>query len=232
MIVKPFSVKQNNFTTNKAAPTISNFTPTTVTAGTATQITINGSNFGGTKGTVSFADANDGGSGFYDALPTQIISWNNTQIVVEVPARAGTGQIRVTNIDPASVTSVASLTVSYAEINVDFDPGSGTEAFHTQHIDEDGSGGYTWQMFTDFNANASEKASFLRAFDSWTSCSGTKINWTIGAVTTTDVVAADGINIIRDDNGNELPVGVLGRCTSRFSGCLLYTSDAADDYSV
>ena len=218
IVKKPFSVK-NSSSTNKATPTISNFTPTTVTAGTATQITINGTNFGASAGTVSFADANDGGSTFHDALPTQIISWNNNQIVVEVPDRAGTGQIRVTNTDPASVTSAATLTVSYAQINVEFDPGSGTEAYQTQHIDRNATGGYVWQMHTDFDANASKRASFMRAFDSWTSCSGTKINWTIGSVTSTDVIANDNINIIRDDNGGELPNGVLGRCTSRFSGC-------------
>ncbi len=218
IVVKPYTVKQNN-SSNKATPTISNFNPTTVTAGTGTQITINGNNFGASAGTVSFSDANDGGSTFYPALATQIISWNNTQIVVEVPSRGGTGPIRVTNTDPASVTSGSNLTVSYAEINVDFDPGTGTESYQTQHIDDDANGGYTWQMFTDFDANASAKASFIRAFNSWTSCSGTKINWTIGAVTSTDVVANDGINIIRDDNGAELPNGVLGRCTSRFSGC-------------
>ncbi len=221
MVVKPFSVKQFKTPSNKATPSITNFTPTTVTAGTATQLTINGSNFGATEGTVSFADANDGGSGFYDALSTQIISWSNTQIVVEVPDRAGTGNIRVTNTDPASITSGSSLTITYAELNVESDAiSSGIDvAYPTQHIDENGSGGYTWQMFTDF-ASGAGNAAFVRAFESWTSCSGTKINWTIGSTTTTDVIASDGINVIRDDNGSELPNGTLGRCTSRYSGCI------------
>jgi PKD repeat protein len=53
--------------------------------------------------------------------------------------------------------------------------------------------------------------------DTWTCTTG--INWTIGATTTTDVIANDNINVIRMDNGSELPPGVLGRCTSRWSGC-------------
>jgi PKD repeat protein len=214
----PFNV--NNPTSNKAAPTISNFTPTTITSGTGSQLTINGTNFGSTEGTVDFADANDGGVSFFTAISTQVISWSNTQIVVEVPDRAGTGNIRVTNSDPSSVTSGSSLTISYAELNVESDAVSaGTDvAYPIQHIDDNGSGGYTWQMFTDFDAGAGN-AAFVRAFESWTSCTGTKINWTIGATTTTDVVASDGINIIRDDNGSELPNGTLGRCTSRYSGC-------------
>jgi hypothetical protein len=218
--VSPFSVEQEVSPMPEATPTITSFTPTTVTAGTKTQVTITGTNFGATKGVVSFSDANNGGSSFYDVLATQIISWNNTQIVVEVPSRAGTGSIQVENTDPSSVTSATSLTVSYAQINAEFDPGSGTEAYQTQHQDDNSTGGYTWQMFTDFDSDAAAKASFIRAFTSWTSCAGTKINWTIGAVTTTDIAADDNINIIRFDNSAELPAGVLGRCTSRFSGCL------------
>ena len=218
--LKSFSVSQKGNISNKMAPSISSFSPGTVTAGTKTQLTINGSGFGSTQSTstVEFADANDGGSSFYPALATQTISWSATQIIVEVPDRAGTGSFRVVN--GSAGNSPSSLTVSYAEINVESDAlSSGTFVdYQTQHTDDDGSGGYTWQMFTDFDANASANASFTRAFDTWR-CTGTNINWSIGSVTTTDQAANDGINVIRDDNGSELPAGILGRCTSRFSGC-------------
>lgn len=217
--VSPFSVEQEVSPMPEATPTITSFTPTTVTAGTKTQLTINGTNFGASPGQVRFSNADDGGATFKGVLSTQIISWSSTEITVEVPSRAGTGSIQVENTDPSSVTSATSLTVSYAQINAEFDPGSGTEAYQTQHQDDNSTGGYTWQMFTDFDSDAAAKASFIRAFTSWTSCAGTKINWTLGAVTTTDVAADDNINIIRFDNSAELPSGVLGRCTSRFSGC-------------
>lgn len=202
---------------NMGGIVISSFTPTTVTAGTATTITINGTGFGTSIGSVGFSDANDGGSSFYNCLSTQIISWNDTQIVVEVPDRAGTGSIRVTNASTDSTTSGQALTVLYAELNAEYDPGTGEEAYETQHINRDGSGGYVWQMFTDFDANTAANDAFVRALDTWR-CE-TEIYWTVGAVTTTDEVANDNINIVRFDNGSELPGGVLGRCTSRWSGC-------------
>ena len=217
--VSPFSVEQEVSPMPEATPTITSFTPTTVTAGTKTQVTITGTNFGASSGQVRFSNADDGGATFIGVLPTQIISWSSTEITVEVPTDAGTGPIQVINTDPSSANSASSLTVSYAQLNAISDATGTFVAYPTQHVDRSGFGGYTWQMFTDFDSDAAAKASFIRAFTSWTSCAGTKINWTIGAVTTTDVAAIDGINIIRFDNSAELPAGVLGRCTSYFSGC-------------
>ncbi|OUR93195.1 hypothetical protein A9Q87_05790 [Flavobacteriales bacterium 34_180_T64] len=196
---------------------INNFTPSSITAGTKSILTINGAGFGATNGTVGFRDSNDGGTSYFVALDSQIISWSNTQIQIEVPDRAGSGTIQVNGF----ITSGSSLAVPYAETNVESDAvSSGTfVAYQNRHVNDNASGGYTWQMQTDFDANASAKASFLRAFDSWICETG--INWINGAVTTTDVVASDGINIIRFDNGAELPVGVLGRCTTRSSGCFI-----------
>ena len=104
-------------------------------------------------------------------------------------------------------------------MNSDAVDGINVVAYTTQHVDDNGSNGYTWQMFTDFAANTDASDSFMRAFDSWVCETG--INWIIGANTTTDVIAGDGINIIRFDNGAELPDGVLGRCTTRSSGCFI-----------
>ncbi|MCD2258433.1 T9SS type A sorting domain-containing protein [Psychroserpens luteolus] len=216
------TILENN-TANRnvnGATSITSFSPTTLNGGVKDQLTITGAGFGATEGTVEFRDANAGGEDnmgtpvYFAALSTQIISWSNTEIVVEVPSRAGTGDIRVTtNGGGSSDVSSQTLTVFYSQIN----PSNGTNAFSSQHFDTNGNGGYTWQMFTDFDADADAKASFLRAFDTWVCTTG--VNWEIGAVTTTDEVAADGINIIRFDNGTELPEGVLGRCTSRFGTC-------------
>lgn len=199
----------------KGGTTITNFTPTTVTAGTQTVITINGSGFGATAGTVRFSNADDGGATFDDGLATEIVSWNDNQIQVEVYSDAGTGPIQV--VGTGTATSATNLTVNYAQLNVEFDAGGGDEAYQTRHIDRDGTGGYTWQMQTDFDANTAANDAFVRALDSWRCNTG--IHWTIGTVTTTDVIANDNINIVRFDNGSELPNGTLGRCTSRWSGC-------------
>jgi hypothetical protein len=218
-VIKPFSISQTVHNGTEATPTISGFLPTTATAGTKTPITITGTNFGSSTGTVEFADADNGGAGFTSALTTDIISWSNTQIVVNVPSRAGTGQIRVNNTDPASATSTSALTIPYAQSTIVSNALGADEAYITQHINGNGTGGYVWRMFTDFDANAAAKAAFNRALDSWVGCSGTKINWTIGLVTSIDAIAQDSINVVRFDNGSELPAGILGQCTSWYSGC-------------
>ncbi|HET6991970.1 MAG TPA: IPT/TIG domain-containing protein, partial [Bacteroidia bacterium] len=120
-VVKPFDITgstNRNGNPNIQAPTISSFTPTTVTAGTNTTITISGSGFGATQGsgTVGFKNADDGGSTYINPLATQIISWSNTSITVEVPSNAGTGTIQVTQ--GSTATSASTLTVSWAHLNV------------------------------------------------------------------------------------------------------------------
>lgn len=197
---------------------ITDLSPTILNAGVRDVLTISGSGFGNTIGTVEFRDANFGGENdmgpvYFAALESQILSWTHNEIQVEVPSRAGTGDIRVTPGIGASVVSSQILTVFYAQIN----PSNETNAFPTQHVDTNGNGGYTWQMHTEFDNHILARASFLRAFDSWVCTTG--INWEIGEVTSVDLIAADGINIIRFDNGDELPQGVLGRTTSRFDSC-------------
>ena len=205
---------------------ITSFSPTTLNGGVRDLLTINGIGFGNTQGTVNFRDANFGGSQYFTALDTQIVSWTDSQIVVEVPSRAGTGDIQVVTSFDFTSTSNTDLTIFYSQIN----PANDTDAFQSQHTDLNGSGGYTWQMETSFEANAAANASFTRAFDSWVCTTG--INWEIGAVTTVDVIAADEINIIRFDNGTELPEGVLGRCTSRFDACGNFASPGGIDVFV
>ncbi|ULC59970.1 T9SS type A sorting domain-containing protein [Flaviramulus sp. BrNp1-15] len=208
------------------------FSPTTASAGTGTVLTITGSDFGGTTGTVWFSNADDGGATFVSALGTQVLSWSDTQITVEIPSNAGTGPIMVEDAVSASAVSAASLTVSYAEINVIYDA-NGTippEAYPVQHVDINGSGGYTLEMFTDFFDNSEHdgaKVAFESALNEWVCQSG--VNWVIsGSATSVDIVdyesdptGANGapVNVIRFDNGSELDTNVLGVCYSWYSGC-------------
>jgi PKD repeat protein len=220
--VTPFDIHVNATSSQRNGQTlqvqsISGFSPTTITAGTGSTITITGSGFGSTQGsgTVGFKNADDGGATYINPLTSQYISWSNTQIVVEVPSNAGTGNIQVTQ--GATQTSSGTLTVSYANLNVDFDPGSGTIAYPTDHVDDNGSGGYTWQMNSNFDANTTAKASFMRAFDTWRCNTG--INWTIGANSSINDAVSDGTNIICFDNASPLSAGILGVCYSYWSGC-------------
>jgi hypothetical protein len=199
-----------------APPTIS-FAPPTITAGTGSVLTITGSGFGAAQGSgrVEFTNADDGGATFITPLASQYQAWSATQIQVEVPASAGTGVIRV--IQGVTQTSTTALTVTYSHLNVDFDPGPGTIAYQTDHVDDNGSGGYTWRMNTGFDANAAAKASFLRALDSWR-CA-THVNWVMGATTSINDAVSDGTNIICFDNTAPLSPGIKGVVYSYWSGC-------------
>ncbi|MBI3510190.1 MAG: PKD domain-containing protein [Bacteroidetes bacterium] len=219
-IIKDFSI--GNSSTQRIGPniasvSISSFSPTTITAGTASQLTINGSGFGATRssGTVGFKNADDGGATYINPLATQYISWSATQIIVEVPQNAGTGTIQVTQ--GTTATSAGTLTVSWGNLNANFDPGTGTQAYHTDHVNDNGSGGYTWQMNPGFAGNAPASASFMRAFDTWRCNTG--INWTIGANTAVNDAVSDGTNCICFDNTAPLSAGILGVCYSYWNGC-------------
>jgi len=219
--VKQFKVPQISNVETRGSVNITNISPTTVTSGTGTVLTITGSGFGGTPQTVGFTNADDGGATYTFAASTQILSWSDTTITVEIPSEAGNGNVAIIDNPPTMVLALSgqNLSVDYAHINATADLGaSGLWTDDTQHYNDNGNGGYTWQMFTDFDANTPANESFMRAFNTWR-CT-TDIYWEMGATTATDATALDGINIVRFDNGSELPVGVLGVCTSYFSGCL------------
>jgi PKD repeat protein len=220
------SISQNKYSSSSSVASVTGISPTTITAGTSSTLTITGAGFGATQGTsiVEFRNADDGGSTFIQPHSSQYVSWSNTQIQVLVPTRAstvcgtaGTGQVRVT-VAGSPTLSAQTLVVDYGQLNAYFSNTLTTQqVFNTRHIGLNGMNGITWQMFTGFNANTAAKNSFLRAFQTWR-CN-TNINWLIGLPVSTNTIALDNVNVIRFDIGTELPVGVLGRCTSYFNGC-------------
>ncbi|NJX15303.1 T9SS type A sorting domain-containing protein [Tamlana crocina] len=217
-----------NKNNNKAlVPVITNFSPTTITAGTGSVLTITGSGFGSVKGKVGFSDADAGGDGFIDALDSQVLTWSNNEITVEVPSIAdkeakenfgtgvaGTGIIRVTDNGGASQVSSQELTVLYAlSNNVD----NGGDAVLIQHMGIDGETSMTWQMNTDFDANTPAKEAFLRAFNRWRCETG--INWLMGSTTSVNVGVQDDINVVVFDENDPLDEGLLGVCITTSGSC-------------
>ncbi|MBC3758257.1 T9SS type A sorting domain-containing protein [Hyunsoonleella sp. SJ7] len=207
----------------------------TVTAGTKDVLIITGTNFGATQGKVWFRNADDGGDTYIAALDSEVDLWQDDRIEVQVPSLAGTGTIYVEDSGGGTSTDSSTLTVSYAEINVPFNPGTGTEAYQVRHVDKNGGGGYTWEMQTDF-FNETEpdphsagmmptgyKDAFMRAFNKWVCETG--VNWTVsGTATAVDIAGidennGDGNNVIRFDNGDELDDSTLGKCFSWYMGC-------------
>jgi hypothetical protein len=191
---------------NLYAQTITSFSPTSITAGTGSILTINGSGFGTAPSTTNFIEFT-GASTSAPEVAAQFPaykSWTDNQITVQVPSDAGTGLFYLVQ-GTTLFSSGTSLTIPYDMINVSYN----NYSYPTYLVNHNGSGGYTFQFFTDFNSNISANQSFTRAFQTWKCATG--VNWTIGSPTSVNVIADDNINVIKQTtDSNELEAGELG----------------------
>ena len=208
--VKPINPFQPASSVNAIASVaaITSFSPTTITAGTFSVLTINGSGFGATStpSLITFKNSNDGGATTISPVAADIISWTATQIQVRVPSAVGTGVIGVNGVN-----STSALTISYSHLNVN----NSGNIYNTKHYANSG-GGYVWTYNSAFISNAAAKAAFERSLQSWR-CA-TYINWTLAATTSSITSSVnDGVNIVTF-NGS-LGAGILGQCGSYWSGC-------------
>jgi hypothetical protein len=210
---------------------IVSFSPTETSAGTQSVVTITGSNFGTIKGNVSFYNADNAGASFVNALDTQILTWTDNLITVEVPSEAGTGKIKVIHNDGTAMTSNNDLIITYAQANIVTDNlNTGVYvAYPTQLVNSNGNGGYTWQMSSQFTQVPQAKEAFKKALDTWR-CQ-TQINWIfnetdfVTETTAQHKAVLDNKNTIAFDNSasanpyEDLPDTVLGLRTSYYSAC-------------
>ena len=232
----PYLVKEDGFVppevTTKSVSSITDgtgSTPTNFVAGTTNtdnELIINGSGFGSTAGKVIFQNADTGGSTNWtvpdDTETTDIVSWSNTQIRVKIPRRAGTGTV---SVEDAGGTNQGS-----ANISIQF---AGPRTYNSffgfadptmqqlEYYDDNGSGGYTFQYN---NVNTYDgvltmtspivQESFERALE--TLRCGNFMNFEMSGTTTTAGVSNDGINAVLFNSA--LPIGVLGRANTRFTG--------------
>lgn len=218
----------------RLVPAITSFTPTTATAGTETLITITGTDFGSTTGTVFFDAADDGAGGsFTGAAAFHIQSWTTTEIQVWVPTGSGTGNIFVRDAALVSgALSTQTLTVTYNITNTS----SGGSSFRTFLIDDgcDSDGGYkflysnnTANSGVDFTAESSGAAqdAFERAVASWHTSVGFAIFASdLCGTTSIQMPGNDGTNIVGFDNSvwdldTEASSSTLAVCYSQFSRC-------------
>ncbi|HEY3387325.1 MAG TPA: IPT/TIG domain-containing protein, partial [Saprospiraceae bacterium] len=199
-------------------PTITSMSPLTITSGSFSVLTINGSGFGAVQGTstVEFKNPDDGGGTWAVASSAHTVLWTNTQIQIKVPYKAGSGQVRVT-VSAMSATSSQSLAIGYSQYNIEYNVPPLT-LFKVQLRNMSGIGGYTFRYHTELNSNVPARKSFERALNSWR-CN-TEVNFIVGDVTAVDVMLQDGINVVRFDNGAEIPAGVGAQTLSYFDDCL------------
>jgi hypothetical protein len=228
-------IATNGVNGTTATPTITGINPTTITAGTNNVLTITGTGFNAIRGTgrVQFRNADNGGAGVVNPFPIDYISWTDTEIQVRVPSvtlqnsGAGSGTVQVINSTDAGIaTSSQSLLVSYAYINLRDNATNPTIIYKPSHYDDNGTGGYTFELEQNFFANTAAKEAFGRAMQTWV-CA-TKMNWSIGDTTNIDSSGADFRHVIRFEIGTELPSGVLGVCITNFLGCGTAQLFAAD----
>lgn len=200
----------NTITSKSSAnPEDISFSPTQITAGTGTVLTITGTDFGNTQGRVGFRDANDGGQTF--VVATDIISWSNTTIEVEVPSDAGTGDIIIEDSNGTTATSTEILTVNYAHSNA-ISQSSG-RTFFVQHINQNERGGYTFELESQFfndNLIPGARAAFENAVEIWR-CES-KINWEVDDEPSSSTSTDDSSNLVAFSGGTveNLPDGTLG----------------------
>ncbi|HUQ66254.1 MAG TPA: hypothetical protein VM101_08870, partial [Flavitalea sp.] len=224
------------------APSITSFSPTTVTAGTLLDptnniLTITGTGFGTKTGSAavlfSNADAGTGSFTTVDNTSVLIISWSATQIKIRVPTGAGTGPIRVVDNAGNFVNSSTNLNVFYSVLTADFGDPYGIKQFTLGNMNS--TGGYSLKYSTatgnnGVNINTSAaKATFQRALNTWKESVG--VNFTEAGTTTLQTVNPDdGENIVEYDNGGTgmgpLADGVLATC---FSGITICTNDPVNN---
>jgi PKD repeat protein len=201
-----------------ATPVISSFSMDSVSAGTETLLTINGSNFGFARGSggVGFIDANFGDGRYFEPeFNSSYKSWSNSKIEVYVPSRAGSGKVKVTTNGAESGTSSSNLYIKFSHLNSTYGSATiDTQYYVTDHIDDNTKGGYSWQMHTAFKNKTVAVNSFMRALENWR-C-GTLMNWDVAAETTVNAITRDGVNLVRLTKFTDSRLGV---CYSYWSGC-------------
>lgn len=200
---------------------VKSFSPTIISGGTNSYLIIKGYGFGNERlaGAVSFANANDGGQTYIQPTNPHYLFWNDTMIVVRMPSTgvsangcAGTGYIKVTNDSNYTATSNAPLTVNYTYSNFEYK----NFPYRADLVNLNGVGGYSFQFNNFFQQNSLAVAAFTRAMNAW--CT-TNMNWETTANTTTiNSIAQDGTSVVRFDEGNELPAGLLGKLVSYYTG--------------
>ena len=203
-------VKKTMLAANRA---VTNFSPTSITAGTASTLTINGSGFGTVADTVFFLWASNPTYLAY-TLPSDIVSWSNTQIKVLVPDDAGTGPVYVstsTSNGPNQFSS-SNVNILSAQTNVKYQ----NNAYSTRHSNPTNTGKISFQLNTAFNNNNSARLSLARAMKTWR-CNN-NINIEINPITTSvNAIADDNVNVIKFSSLGD----ALGKTYTYFQGCYI-----------
>lgn len=218
VVISPLPVPAGTTFRSGMVPSISSFSPDTISAGTFSTFTINGSGFGTNTGAakVEFRNANDGGTSFVSVPASQVVSWTNTQIRVLVPISAGTGTFRITDAAGVQTSSATAVKIKYNLANLT--PDNGVTWYRPYLKNLNTTGGMTLQFNVNFAGFGQAVDAFKTALQTWR-CNSF-IHFDISNnLTSVACNANDGVNVINWDTACALPQGLLGRSTSTYSAC-------------
>lgn len=223
--VKKSAINFDVFKNRKlSTPVITSFVQSSGNAGTGDVLTVKGTGFRNTRGNgrIEFVDANYGdGRRIKTPYAADYKVWNDTQITVRIPSRAGTGTISLATYDSNYYTTSTSFKINYSHLNAQFAPSGGTaQYFTTDHVNDNGKGGYTFQMNYRFKNNSNRVNAFFRSLESWR-C-GTFMNWEVGRDTSINKIEADQVNIVKLTKFSDNKLAV---CYSSWSGCYISSTE-------
>jgi hypothetical protein len=144
------NLTSSNFSvTNYCGPTITNFSPQTITAGTGSILTITGTGFGATKGELRFVNADTTSNKPETGINFNDLVWSDTKIEYKVHSVSspkntvvGSGNFRVVTTAKDSTDAKADLekglTVPYSVINSYNDDNLVSPLFHAQQSPNNG----------------------------------------------------------------------------------------------
>lgn len=227
---------------NTGATQITDLYPTSIGAGNKEILIISGSGFGSyetssARARVFFSDSDSGGSSWLECLNSQIISWSNDEIQVQVPSGSGTGSVRIQKVDGSYFQSEQIINIPYNILALVY-PNDGSDdaveypIYHTgsvvddlgAELDNPGSqepqdhisgGKFNLTLNQDFFDNTPAKETFLAELEDWTCNTG--INFIVNDETTpTATNARDAMNVVTFDSSQS-----LGTTYSYFNGCIL-----------
>ncbi len=219
----PIDVLQPSVSADRSTPMLLAVSPSLVTAGTKTVLTIEGSGFGNEQGAghVAFSNADDGGQSFVALQPgPHYLSWTDTEIQLYVPSAtlynntvAGTGEVRVTNGAGNQGLSQQQVTVKYAKSEVVYN-----ENLNSTMLVGMQNGGYEFSINQQLNAFLGNDELVRQSFEKWACNTG--VNFTLGQNVVPIVDwAHDDVNLIGLSTPGQLPNYLLGKTITTFSGC-------------
>lgn len=226
----PFGLAQgfvpiDNFETKASDGEVYNISPLNNTAGTQDEITITGFGFGYTQGsgTVSFRNADNGGTGWVSIPPgPHYISWSNTTIKMLIPtytqngiAVSGSGDVKITTAESGTITSTQQINIHYAHNELVYNNQIGKVTL----ADRNGEGGYTMKLSSLIAQNEGVLQSLKKAVSTWRCGTGVNVDLDVVDVMTTPPNFNDGISSISFDELGMLPAGALATTIIYVTAC-------------